>query len=65
METNKAWYKSKTIWGSIVAILALVAGAFGYSVGQEAQAEIVSAVIGVVGGLFAIYGRIKAVESVK
>jgi CDP-diglyceride synthetase len=65
MKPNKAWYKSKTIWGAIVAILALVAGAFGYSVGQEAQSEVVAAIIGVVGGLFAIYGRIKAVDKVQ
>jgi len=63
--TEKPWYKSKTIWGSIVAVLALVAGAFGYSVGPDAQAEIVTSLVGVVGGAFAIYGRIKAVDKVK
>ena len=63
--TEKPWYKSKTIWGSIVAVLALAAGAFGYEVGPEAQEEIVTAVIGVVGGALAIYGRIKAVDKVK
>lgn len=62
---EKPWYKSKTIWGSIVAVLALIAGAFGYNVGPEAQAEIVTGLIGVVGGVFAIYGRIKAVDKVK
>lgn len=62
---EKPWYKSKTIWGSIVAVLALIAGAFGYSVGPEAQEEIVTALIGIVGGGFAIYGRIKAVDRVK
>jgi len=63
--TEKPWYKSKTIWGSIVAVLALAAGAFGYEVGPDAQAEIVTSLIGVVGGAFAIYGRIKAVDRVK
>ena len=62
---EKPWYKSKTIWGSIVAVLALAAGAFGYEVGPEAQGEIVTALIGVVGGGFAIYGRVKAVDKVK
>ncbi len=62
---TKPWYKSKTIIGSIVAILALIAGAFGYEVGPEAQEELVTALIGVVAGGFAIYGRIKAVDKVK
>ena len=62
---QKPWYKSKTIWGSIVAILALIAGAFGYSVGPEAQAEIVTGIVGLIGAAFAIYGRIKAVDKVK
>lgn len=63
--TEKPWYTSKTIWGSIVAIAALVAGAFGYSVGTEAQGEIVTAIIGIIGGALAIYGRVKAVDKVK
>lgn len=63
--SEKPWYKSKTIWGSIVAVLALVAGIFGYQIGPDAQAEIVTGLVGVVGGAFAIYGRIKAVDKVK
>lgn len=62
---TKPWYKSKTIIGSIVAILALVAGAFGYEFGPEAQEGIVTGAVGVIGGALAIYGRVKAVDKVK
>jgi len=68
MESNKPWYKSKTVWGGIVALLAGIAGIFGYTLGIEEQAVLTSALIGIgsaVGGLLAVYGRVTAVEKVK
>ncbi len=61
---DKPWYKSKTIWGSIVAVIALIAGMFGYQVDAASQQEIVTAMVGVAGGIFAIWGRFKAVSKV-
>ena len=57
----KAWYQSKTIWGAVVAILGLVAGAFGYGIGAEDQASLIDIMTTTgasLGGLLAIYGRV-------
>ena len=67
MEQSKPWYKSKTVWGGIVALLAGIAGIFGYSVGEEAQATVVESLLAVgsaVGGLIAVYGRVTAKDKV-
>jgi hypothetical protein len=62
MNDEKSWYTSKSVIGSAVAILALIAGAFGYDVDADSQEQITLALIGVGGGVLAIYGRIKAVK---
>lgn len=63
MKNSKPWWKSKAVWGGIIALVAGIAGAFGFSVGAEDQQIIVDAVLAIVagaGGLLAVYGRIKA-----
>lgn len=65
--TPKHWYESKGVWGGIIAMLAAIAGAFGYAVDAEAQAsivELITVIVGGVGGLLAIVGRIKAERKV-
>lgn len=60
---EKKWYQSKAVWGGIIALLAAIAGAFGFSVGAEDQSGLVDAalsVAGAIGGVLAIYGRVKA-----
>lgn len=63
MNGVKGFFESKTIWGGLIAFLAGVAGLLGYAV-SDADAEQLVAYItgaaGVVGGIYAIYGRIKA-----
>lgn len=57
------WYKSKGVWGGLIAIGAAIAGAFGYVMTPEDQAGIVDAAVvvaGAVGGVLAVYGRVKA-----
>lgn len=64
---NKAWYLSKGVWGAAVAILAGVAGIFGYNVGAEEQGVAVDLLVGagaVVGGAVALYGRVRAKQSI-
>jgi len=64
----KEWYKSKTVWGGLIAVGAAAAGAFGIVVDQDTQdqvAELAVTVATAVGGLLAIYGRIKADQEIK
>lgn len=67
MTDEKKWYTSKSIWGGIVTVLALALTAFGYGIGADDQAALVDYAVsigGAVGGLLAIYGRIKASKKV-
>lgn len=66
--TTKKWYESKTIWGGIIALLGAAAGAFGYAVDADTQASIVDLVTvagTALGGLLAIFGRVKASKKVE
>lgn len=68
LNENKPWWQSKTVWGGAIALAAGVAGAFGLSIGPDEQEALASAIVGVasgVGGLLAIYGRIKASKAIK
>ncbi|MEM9329971.1 MAG: hypothetical protein AAGA53_01520 [Pseudomonadota bacterium] len=65
MVDEKVWYRSKTIWGSLVTVLATVFGGLGYAVTPEGQAELVDAIvdlIGTLGAIIAIYGRLNATK---
>ncbi len=64
---TKQWWESKTVWGGLIAVGAAVAGAFGVTVDGAAQNEIAEyavAIAGAIGGLLAIYGRIKAGKTI-
>lgn len=68
MDETKSWYMSKTVWGGLIAVVAGAAGAFGYTIAPDDQAQIVDAVVAaatVVGGLLAVFGRVKASKAVK
>ena len=58
----KPWYQSKTVWGALIAIAAPLLGQAGLEVGGAEQAEIADALTtlaGTVGGLLALYGRLR------
>ncbi len=60
---SKPWYRSKTVWGGIIAIGASLAHGFGVDIGaadQSQLADLAVALAGTAGGVFAIYGRVKA-----
>ena len=68
MNDVKAWYRSRTVWGALVAILASLAHGAGVEVtaGDEAElADLLVAAVGVVGGLVALIGRISASRRVR
>lgn len=68
MDETKSWYMSKTVWGGLIAVAAGAAGAFGYTVAPDDQAQIVDAAVVVatlVGGLLSVFGRVMASKAVK
>ena len=68
MGDQKAWYQSQTILASLVTVIALIAGGFNLTIDAQTQGEVVelvSVVVGVIGSVFAIYGRVKASKTIK
>lgn len=66
MGNSKPWYMSKGVWGGLVALLAGVAAMLGYNLGPEDQVTLTNALIGAgsaVGGVLAVYGRVKAQDN--
>ena len=62
-QAPKHWYLSKTIIGGILALLAGIAGLFGYAIDASAQAtltDLIYSASSAIGGIVAIVGRIKA-----
>lgn len=65
---NKAWWASKTIWGGLITLLSVVLSVLGYQMTTEDQEILVAAItaiMGSVGGLLAIWGRVKASKPIK
>jgi len=68
MNESKKWYQSKSVWGGMVSLLAVLLGVFGYSIGGGDQSSLVDALTllgGAVGSIVAIYGRVKASKRVE
>jgi uncharacterized membrane protein len=68
MDEMKSWYMSKAVWGGLIAVAAGIAGAFGLTIGQEEQAQLVDIIVVLAtsaGGLLAVIGRVKATKEVK
>ena len=63
MVDEKAWYESTTIWGALVAVAASVVGGLGFTIDASAQSELSEAIVQIVGALgaiIALYGRLTA-----
>lgn len=63
MENMKQWYLSKTVWGALVAILAGLLPVMGMELDAGAQSQLADdfvSLVGAVGGLVAVYGRLTA-----
>ena len=67
MEDTKKWYLSRGVWGGIIATISGIAGIAGHSVNIEQQTQIVNTIMilapfgaSTMGGLVALYGRLKA-----
>lgn len=68
MDQTKQWYQSSAVWGGILAVLApAIAGIFHVTIStaDTAQlADLLGAAGGVIGGLIAVYGRVKATKKI-
>lgn len=65
---TKAWWQSKTIIGSGVAVLATIAGFFNVTLGPDVQSqivEVVSTMGAVIGSIIAIVGRFTSDKTLK
>lgn len=61
MGTNsKGLFESKTIWGVIIQLIALGTYQLGYDIGD--QGMWVNAIVGAIGAVLTVIGRIKAVK---
>lgn len=72
MDGSKKWYESTGLWGVIVMGLSMLAGTFGYDISQAMQVEAaawlmqtVSAIIGIVSGIVAWRGRVRATKKIE
>ncbi len=63
MTDEKQWYQSRTVWGALVAIAASLAQIGGVDMASDLQNDLAGNLVslsGALGGLLAIYGRMKA-----
>jgi len=68
MTNSKPWYTSKTIWGSLIAMMAGIASAFGFDLDGQSQAGLVDGIlmlISAAGSLLAVYGRFAATRPIE
>ena len=65
---QKKWWESKAVVGGLITVGAAVAGGFGIVIDADAQDQIAECVVvaaTAIGGLLAIYGRVKAESKIK
>jgi hypothetical protein len=58
---------STGVWGGIIAVIAGIAGLFGYSITEADQASLVQSVsagMATLGGLIAVWGRVRASKKI-
>ncbi|TCL76182.1 hypothetical protein [Rhizobium sp. BK251] len=63
MDESKDWYRSKTIWGALLAVGASLVQFTGVEVSPGDQMVIADSAVsiaGAIGGLLAVYGRLTA-----
>lgn len=71
---TKTWWQSAGIWGSLVVVLSAGAGLVGYTIAPEDQAHLVTVATktaelatqatSLVGGLVALWGRVRATKRI-
>ena len=67
MDDVKSWLASKTIWGAVIAVVSGVSGILGHNIAAPEQAVLVDSLTAIgtaLGGILAVYGRVKAEKSI-
>ena len=65
---TEKWWQSRSVWGSVVAFVALVVSFFGLTVAPEDQEMLVGgivAVVGAVGAAIGVWGRVRATKRIE
>lgn len=63
MDLIKPWYLSRTIWASVVTVVAAAASLVGLPIDEEASADMIELILQIVtagSGLAAVLGRLAA-----
>lgn len=63
MDGSKTWYRSKTVWGALIAVATSLLQVAGVDLTPEVQSDLADLAIafaGAIGGALSIYGRISA-----
>lgn len=68
---GKEWWKSKTVWGGVVAFMASALGFYGVALGEDekvtltdALTDLVPSIVALGGSLVSIYGRLVAKKQI-
>ncbi|MBR0556345.1 hypothetical protein J5J10_11715 [Ciceribacter sp. L1K23] len=68
MQDDKEWYRSKTVWGGLIAVAAPLLDLAGFPIDQAMQADLsdkLALLAASVGGLLAIWGRLTATSTIR
>ena len=68
MNDTKSWLASRTIWGGLIAVAAVVAGWAGFNIDPETQGVLTDRILEIVtvaGSILAIVGRVLAMKEVR
>ena len=68
MIEQKSWFQSKTIWGALMTVIAVVLGQLGISLDLAIQHQLIDLIMNgltLLGSAIAIYGRLRATTLLK
>jgi hypothetical protein len=67
MHSDKPWFHSRTIWGSLVAVAASLSALLGHPVHLQSQEEVADALLQIaaaLASLYAVHGRVIATKRI-
>ncbi|MEL6504162.1 MAG: hypothetical protein AAFO61_06670 [Pseudomonadota bacterium] len=67
MIEEKNWYRSRTIWGSLIAVAAALGSLLGVEIDTDTQTVILEAalqLVTILGSIYAVFGRLSATKTI-